>query len=214
MASRRERFAVLETVNPIVPKDTLIVESDTGRTKVGDGFKRYSELSYQSEGGSIVIPDTQATDAEVAAAIAAMRAGNLPGKELGYAERLTQDTTTSTPDDNPTLLNNLISGLVVGPIIGTGTPVDIEFTCGLVTHTVAAGVVYAIVMINDVKGPAAQAKLEAASSTKALYCKRRMVLTDGVPYTFKVAKSLDVAGTGTYYADNVYFPMQLIVTQR
>lgn len=39
------------TYDAIIPKGVLAYEEDTGKMKVGDGTKKYSELSYTSTGG-------------------------------------------------------------------------------------------------------------------------------------------------------------------
>lgn len=81
----------MDTVNPIVPSNVVVVEADTGRAKKGDGHARYASLPYMDElgtgGGTVtgidqaaldaaIAPlqrsDTAATDAELAAAVTAL----------------------------------------------------------------------------------------------------------------------------------------------
>lgn len=39
-------LAEWETLNPVIVKDEIVVESDTNRLKIGDGIKTYTELGY------------------------------------------------------------------------------------------------------------------------------------------------------------------------
>lgn len=150
---------------------------------------------------------TAATDAELAALTI--------GKEIGYAERTTSDTTTSTPDDTTTLNNNLIAGLSV-TVVGIGRPVEVEYYCPLIAHSVAQGVVYGVIMQDGVRlatVPAVAVKANAGQGP--MIVKKRLVIPVGVSVTFTVAKTIDVAGTGTYFADGTIQMVQyLSVTQR
>lgn len=198
----------VESVNPVVPNGVTVYEKDTGLSKVGDGATRYNALPY-SEGGSVTIPDTQATDAEVAAAIAAQTIG----KEIGYAERWTTDTTTNAPDDDATLMANRISGISV-VVTGIGRPVEVE-AFALVAHSVALGVVYNTIMMNGVRILQSGRVLPKASAADTLVSKRRIVLDAGVEYTFELAKTIDTAGTGTWFASEASeIPIYLSVVQR
>lgn len=186
VASRRERFTVLETVNPIVPKDTVVVESDTGRVKVGDGFKRYNELSYQSEAAPVNPADI------------------LPGKELGYAEVLDGTfTTTQTADTDSALMGTRIPGLI-SVVQGANTWADVEVYIPLVTHTVVQGTVYAVIMMNGVRiatTPVVIAKANVGQGPAIV--KKRVWLAAGTEYTFESSMTIDTAGTATYYAGQV-----------
>jgi hypothetical protein len=138
------------------------------------------------------------------------------GQELGYAERTTTDSTTNLADDNSTLNANLIAGLSVS-VVGSGRPVEVEFYAPLVTHSVLNGVIYGTIMANGVRiAQVPTLAIKAGTGQGPLIVKRRMVLTDGVSYTFTAAKTMDTAGTGTYYASDTpsNMIMYLSVTQR
>lgn len=88
MASRRERFMVLETVNPIVPANTLVVESDTGRTKMGDGTTRYNALPYSTEGAGAPVTEVDPVAGAALSAHAADQLLHSSGKELACSENV------------------------------------------------------------------------------------------------------------------------------
>lgn len=159
------------------------------------------------------LPPSGSTDwyAHYAALDARARLGI--GEELGYAERTTQDTTTSLPSDNTTLSSNLISGLSA-TVTGVGRAVEVEFFCGIVVHSVVGGHVYAHLMMDGAQISLANARATASNvGISPMIVKARVVVPQGASRTFTVAKSLDTAGTGTYYADAVT-PMYLSVVQR
>lgn len=88
MPTKRELFTVLEAVNPIVPKNTIVVESDTGRIKTGDGATRYNALQYSTEGGAAV-PESDPVAGSALAAHIADLLQHSSGKEVGYSENIT-----------------------------------------------------------------------------------------------------------------------------
>lgn len=144
-----------------------------------------------------------ATDAEVAAAVAdaiAARAALRIGEEVGYAERWLSATTQQTGETDALLNANLIPGLTFD-VMGEGRPVEVEFVCPLVAHSVAGGVCYGVLMLNGTRWQYSPAVLSKAGAGSFLVVKRRAVLPAGVNHAFTVAMTLDVAGTGTYYAD-------------
>lgn len=129
--------------------------------------------------------------------------------ELGYAERTTNDTTTNTAYASSP--SNKISGMSV-TVVGTGQPVEIEFYCPQVYHSVANTVVSAELLIGGALA-GGQFASENSPSTAAgpfLTIKRRLILTAGTSYTFEVGKSISGAGTGTYFA-SADSPMHLVV---
>lgn len=134
------------------------------------------------------------------------------GQELGYAERIDQDTTSSLPNDDTALMANVIAGLGV-TVVGTGRPVEVEFWVGIAVHSVAGGVVYAHIMQDGVQVAMANNRIHTAGMGTMLIAKRRVVIPEGASRTFNVAKSIDTGGTGTYYAA-ANCPMYLSVVQR
>jgi hypothetical protein len=134
------------------------------------------------------------------------------GQELAYAERVTQDTTTALPSDNTTLMANVISGLSC-TVTGLGRPVEVEAFVPVATHSAATGVIYLHIMQDGAQVVMTNVRPQGAGTTVFLLIKRRLIIPDGVTTTFNVAKSLDVSGTGTYYAATDC-PMYLSVVQR
>lgn len=136
------------------------------------------------------------------------------GEELGYAERTTNDTTTNTSLVDADLAANTIGGLTF-TVTGDGNPVDVEFRCSGAYHSTANTRVNAVLLVNgsSVNGDLGAADSPSTSGGPSLSFKRRLVLTDGVSYTFEVAKRVAAAGTGTYVAAAT-FPMYLAATRR
>lgn len=172
--------------------------------------KKISELTVAAPlAGTELLPVSQGGVTK------AIPLNTLPGMEIGYAERNTSSTTTELGITDALLMQNLITGLTV-VVTGKGRPVEIEYFCALVAHTVLNGVVYAVLMINgsQVGGSASWTTVAKAGNAQGpMIAKRRMVLADGVQYTFQVGMSLDVAGTGTYFASDAA-PQYLSVVQR
>lgn len=119
--------------------------------------------------------------------------------ELAYDERATNFFTTNTTIFN-TATSALIGGLEV-TVVGTGDPVMVEFFCGSIGHSAGSGVVVTSYFVTN----------GAVTHATSGYCnwgtsqgeggvmRRRMVLADGVSYTFKVGLAGSVAGsTGVY----------------
>lgn len=136
------------------------------------------------------------------------------GQELAYAERQTVDTTTNTGVTNSELQSNLINGLSF-TIVGNGRPVEISVYGSVRNSTVNAGVGM-IIMCNGDAGTANAMWVGRICShtthADTVFGSRRMVLTNGVSYTFEVAKQVGT-GTGTYEGQ-VYRPMWLAAIQR
>jgi hypothetical protein len=131
--------------------------------------------------------------------------------ELGYAERTTQDTTTNTAVTDAALNANLIAGLIISGLVGTGTPVDLEFQ-SLIVHSVVAKAPGFAFMVNGVKVFAGQAVSNSTTVGTMLYAKKRIILPAGVSHEITIGK-YGSTGTSTYYADST-IPMFLSVVQR
>jgi hypothetical protein len=133
--------------------------------------------------------------------------------ELGYAERVTSDTTTNTSYAAST--SNKISGLSV-TLTGEGLPVLVEFYCPQVLHSVTGDDVGVVLLVNGAVtgGQFAVAGTSTASADlgASLVLRRRLVLADGDSTTFEVGKFAVQAGTATYVAGADY-PMHLAVTR-
>lgn len=165
--------------------------------------------SVNGSTGAVTVPDPTT----VVNAILATRA---PGAELGYAEVTSSLTSTAVDVTGAADL----AGLSV-TVVGKGRPVDIEFFCPSVTHSVASTTVNADVVVNgDIISArnqigTAKSTATAAGTGPSLYVKRRAVLADTVSYTFTVRVfTAGVAGTSTMYAANPYSPMFLSVVSR
>jgi hypothetical protein len=152
----------------------------------------------------------KAATADVSALVAAELAGYQPGLEVGYAERTTSATSAQTAPN----ATGTISGLSV-TVVGTGRPVDIRFGASLSWNSVANKNVFASLMVNGGATGAAAADSSPATNTgPRLEFTRRMVLTNGVSYTFTVALYTEAGGgTVTAFANSTY-PMSLSVTNR
>lgn len=127
-----------------------------------------------------------------------------PGAELAYAELEADFTTTNTTNtsvvDGPGA-GGVIPSLTVGPIVGAGRAVSIDFHAPQVRHTTAGGFVNAYLIVNGVaNGTDGQNSLSDSPATnigRELTMHRRLVLTNGVSYTFKVGIQGGLAGTVT-----------------
>lgn len=136
-----------------------------------------------------------------------------PGAELAAAVSTASDTTTNTARTSAHL--NVISGLTLSNIVGTGQAVDIEFICPVAVHSVASTGVNVDLVINgaDNTDQIAAVSSPATNSGRTLVLRWRKVLTAGTTYTFQVGKWLAAAGTGTYGAATNN-PMTLSATCR
>lgn len=144
-----------------------------------------------------------------------MPASALWAQELGYAEKATvNETTSNNLVTDADLMNNLIAGLTV-VVVGTGRPVDVEIGCSWAANNTAGKTCYLVLMINgsQVGGMFPSQTSGTANKGTNIYGKRRLVLTNGVQYTFQVAKFVDSGTTGTYNA-TPNAPLWLGVTQR
>lgn len=157
------------------------------------------------------IASTITRDSEVAALVAAELVAYQPGLEIGYAERTTSATSTQTVPN----ATGTISGLSV-TVVGSGRAVDIRFACALSWASVANKQVFTSLMVNGGATGAACSENSVLTNTgPGQDFTRRMVLTDGVSYTFTVALYTEVASGATVTAfANATYPMALSVTNR
>lgn len=157
------------------------------------------------------IPPEITRDSEVAALVAAELASYQPGLEIAYGERTTSATSTQTVPNAA----GTISGLTSGVVTGVGRPVDVRFHCSAAWNSVANKHSFASLMVNGGAGGSANASHSPiATNGIGLPFTRRMVLTDGVDYTFTVALYTESGGgTVTAFASATY-PMSISVTNR
>lgn len=136
-----------------------------------------------------------------------------PGTELAYAERLAGVSNTATAAGAAAI----ISGLTAGPVIGKGRAVDIEFFAPTVYHSVANTNVIFYLEVNGValnaNGNITGVISPKTTSGPSAIIKKRLVLTDGVSYTFKVGMYCGAAGTSQATAAG-FAAIQLAVTAR
>lgn len=137
--------------------------------------------------------------------------GATDGIELGYAERVTNYTTTGvTPFATP------IDALQV-EVEGTGRPVDVEFFASDIHHSVANTFIYALLVVDGVylddNGQLAATQSTSTTLGSSLYFKKRIVLDEGVSYQFNVVCYGGAAGTSTIVAA-AFAPTFLSVTAR
>ncbi len=125
-----------------------------------------------------------------------------PGIELGYAERTTDATFTG---------DNTIGTLTV-TVEGQGRPVDVEFYCPEIKHSVGGTAVDAYLIQGSTKIQQGRV-IAPASNGPSLIVRDRQVLTDAVSYTFTVDVHHSAAGTMTFDADTDR-PMWLSVVSR
>lgn len=137
-------------------------------------------------------------------------AASLARGELGYAERVTDDTTTNTVIGSAPA--NKISGLAV-TVVGSGKAVDIEVFCAAAYHTVANTYAGLAILQDGAQIQLVQTSSPATANGRVLYGKVRKVLTAGQSYTFEVGKYCGAVGTATFAAA-AGFPMSLVVTER
>lgn len=161
---------------------------------------RYTDLLARLAGVSADIP----------ALVAAELASYEPGLEIGYSERTTSATSTQTVPN----ATGTISGLVV-VVTGAGRPVDVRFESALAWNSTANKHSFASLMVNGGAGGGANGSHSPVTTTGiGLGFTRRMVLTDGVSYTFTVALYTESGGgTVTAFA-NATYPMSISVTNR
>lgn len=134
--------------------------------------------------------DDRVTEAEVDTIVQQAVEDHTPGIELGYAERFTTYTGG----------NSDITGLSI-TVVGQGRPVDVEFYCPTALHSVSGSLIRADIKSN---GTIIETAFDITTNTsfgRHIYAKRRIVLTNGVSYTFTVGVFQGTAGTMTWYAD-------------
>lgn len=128
--------------------------------------------------------------------------------EQGYA----QVTSTKTSTNTTAFTNDLISGLSV-TVVGRGRPVVVEFFCQAVRHSVANNWVLAGLVVNGVADVYTGIVSPSTTINQTLApLLRRLVLTDGVSYTFEVGVQTQAA-TATLTAASTA-PMWLAVAER
>jgi|GEM_PF-5842404 len=202
-----------DTLDPLVPPSPAWLSAWQGTQDQLDA----TDATVALKANTADVYTKAAADAAMGVAIGDALDDYTPGADMGSAERLTSATTTAT---SYALATTDISGLSV-TVIGTGRPVDVEFYCPSVTHSVANTNVSVFIAVNG-SGTDAKAQWGGVSAPgtgagggPALTIKRRITLTDGVSYTFTVrAFAFGVAGTTTLYAVSAYQAMQLNVTAR
>lgn len=140
------------------------------------------------------------------------------GASLGSAERLTSVTATAV-----SLAAAVdVTGLTVGPIVGTGRPAELELILPSLVHSVAGTQVSVVLIANgNFNLPQSQyGILDTGSVTTAGQggggiVKRQVTLASGVSYTWTVRLfAYNVAGTITASAASPYQAIQLNVTAR
>lgn len=160
------------------------------------------------------IASTITRDSEVSALVAAELAGYQPGLEIGYAERATQFTSTQVAANATGAITSLSVGSS-GIIVGTGRAVDIRFACPAVWSSTANKQILVTLGVNGTYGGVTAVRYSPATTFgPSLEFTRRLVLTNGVSYTFTVALYGEAtSGTCTAWA-SATFPMTLSVTNR
>lgn len=177
-------------------------EPDVGAVLVWDG------TAYVPESTTLPTWIQDAIDAQLDAQ---------PGAELGYAELEADFTTTNTSNLNVTDgpgAGGVIPGFSV-TVVGTGRAVSIHFHAPQVRHTTASAFVNAYLVINGVaNGGDGQNSLGDSPATnigRELTMIRRLVLTNGVSYTFKIGIQGGIAGTATIDgADGTAISLQVV----
>lgn len=137
------------------------------------------------------------------------------GTQLGYAEQIANFVTTNTSAAS-TLAASTVTSLSV-TVEGTGAPVEVEFFAPAVYHSVADTAITAYLIVNDTvggaTGAAGVASSPSATSGRLIGFNRRIVLADGVSYTFTVGLAGAVAGLTNLVA-SPGAPASLSVTAR
>lgn len=128
-----------------------------------------------------------------------------PGLEIGHAEILAPVSTTATAAGT-----YIVPGLSM-ILEGTGRPVDVEMFFPQIYHSVADTQVYAAFIANGVVSTIRTQVAATVSPSTArgpsVYGRRRMILDDGVSYTFTVSVWGQAAGTTSVFAatfENAY----------
>lgn len=125
-----------------------------------------------------------------------------PGIELGYAER----TTTYAPTAGGTIPSLTVI------VVGNGRPCDIEAQVTKGYHSASAPLTFAL-QSGAVSIATDEGTSYSTTTGKSFRAKRRMVLTDGVTYTFTILVAHGIGGTMTWFAD-ANRPMFISVTSR
>jgi len=126
-----------------------------------------------------------------------------PGVELGYASRDTAFTTAA----------NAEIPLLSVTVVGKGRPVDVEFYCSRLYHSVNGTFMQLRLLRNSIQIQQAADVVPATTAGSSFNPRQRIVLTDGVSYTFTAYVQLGAPGTATVEAQGDR-PMWLSVVSR
>jgi hypothetical protein len=117
--------------------------------------------------------------------------------ELAYDDRATNFFTTNTTVFS-TAAASLIGGLSV-TVVGTGDPVEVEFYVPMMTHSASAIITSYFVVNGSVAQATGQYKNWAAAQGEGGSMRRRLVLENGVSYTYQVGLAGSANGTTAAY---------------
>lgn len=163
---------------------------DTGDLKIGNGVDAWNDLPFSSSPS--LSADAMLARDEAVAALEAFES-QVPGTELGFAEKVNAFTTTNTNASTVTPITGLTLALV-----GKGRPVDIEFYAPNVYHSVAnTAVGFELIVNNAILNASGQTGSVSSPQTNAgrsFYMKKRLVLVDGTNYAFGVSVYGGAAG--------------------
>jgi hypothetical protein len=136
---------------------------------------------------------------------------NYRGTELGYAESVTNASTTNTATGNSALAANVVPGLSV-TVVGAGRPVLAEFM-GSGVNVANAGVNFgAALLVNGANQKwefNTNPPITSSGDSVPLPVRRRLVLTAGTSYTFQVG--MWTASGTVFFIANATQPMFLAV---
>lgn len=201
MQQRRGPAAEWLSVNPVLASGEVGFEEDTGQFKIGNGSLAWGDLPYAS-GVSPEQVEQLVNDALVA---------HTPGTEIARAEVFESRTSTAINLGAATDL----AGLSI-TVTGTGRPVEVEYYCTSVVHSVANTNVSLLIACNGVAlSPQSQVAAVSSPTTVAgtgqfISVRRPVDLALGVEYVFTVrCFAYNVAGTSTLYAASPYQPQFL-----
>lgn len=187
--------AALEAADP-PPLETVVSDASINAVLVEEGTATRATITE--------IIDTAVEDAVEA---------HTPGIELGYAERTTNYSNTQTAVG----ASALITGLTFD-IVGQGRPIDYEFNAPSNFHSVANTPLTFYVAVNgDAVGTRSHSGTVSSPGTTSpgrnICLRRRVVLDDGVTYTFTVGVFGGAAGTNNVRAAT-FAPVTFTATSR
>lgn len=114
------------------------------------------------------------------------------GREMGYAESSAGGFSTATTS----WVNNKISGLSV-TVVGTGQAVEIQWWFGQLRMTASNWGIVGLIVNGAVDQPMIFYSASTSLGEKK-DCVRRMVLSDGVSYTFELGWQVQSGATATW----------------